>query len=330
MKVRMAHFELIESQTAFQMRAYKELLEECSRIMGRKFNYKTMYTLDGQQIETLTDLRKHCEEEPCPKRRVTIKLSKMISKFSNTKDNSVSDAQSNQSGRKLRNGVSFIIGKSLPRADSQLSNLPDISNHVLNHDSTLAMLDIRAKQSDNPKSLLKDIESLHEQSQMAQWLPSFDSKDPRVILLSTDKSHFRGIKGVKPASPNSKRRQKSESVKEAIETLKAAKTSEFHLDWLERTHTIIDPLNFRATLHQDESIFIHQNDDYRTESFKRNFGHSKRSLPSHLPTHRNNLDSGMLTPISERASRLMIQGEFNLPGQLNEQSTNTLYDPLSS
>ncbi len=55
-------------------RAYKELLEDCSRFMQKKEPYKTMYTLDGEMLETMDDLRSFCEEESNG-RVVNIKLS---------------------------------------------------------------------------------------------------------------------------------------------------------------------------------------------------------------------------------------------------------------
>ncbi len=55
-------------------RAYKELLEDCSRFMQKKEPYKTMYTLDGEMLETMDDLRSFCEEES-QSRVVNIKLS---------------------------------------------------------------------------------------------------------------------------------------------------------------------------------------------------------------------------------------------------------------
>ena len=51
----------IAAQNAFNARAYKELLEECTRLMRKKELYKTMYTLDGEPIETLEDLKNLCE-----------------------------------------------------------------------------------------------------------------------------------------------------------------------------------------------------------------------------------------------------------------------------
>ena len=39
--------EFVENHNNFMKRAYKELLEECSRLMKKKELYKTMYTLDG-------------------------------------------------------------------------------------------------------------------------------------------------------------------------------------------------------------------------------------------------------------------------------------------
>lgn len=44
-------------------RAYKELLEDCARLMESKQPYKTMYTLDGEMLETMDDLRTFCEED---------------------------------------------------------------------------------------------------------------------------------------------------------------------------------------------------------------------------------------------------------------------------
>lgn len=55
-------------------RAYKELLEDCSRFMQKKEPYKTMYTLEGEMLETMDDLRSFCEEKS-HSRVVKIKLS---------------------------------------------------------------------------------------------------------------------------------------------------------------------------------------------------------------------------------------------------------------
>ena len=44
-------------------RAYKELLEECTRLMDKKEIYKTFYTLDGEMIETMDDLKSFCQDD---------------------------------------------------------------------------------------------------------------------------------------------------------------------------------------------------------------------------------------------------------------------------
>jgi hypothetical protein len=41
-------------------RAYKELLEECQKVMESKEAYKTLYSLDGEMIETMDDLKSFC------------------------------------------------------------------------------------------------------------------------------------------------------------------------------------------------------------------------------------------------------------------------------
>ena len=55
----------------FEKRAYKELLEYCSdHLFGQKDEtdparrklFKTLYTLDGQQLDTLASLRSYCED----------------------------------------------------------------------------------------------------------------------------------------------------------------------------------------------------------------------------------------------------------------------------
>ena len=56
----------------FEKRAYKELLEYCSdHLFGQKDEtdparrklFKTLYTLDGQQLDTLASLRTYCEDQ---------------------------------------------------------------------------------------------------------------------------------------------------------------------------------------------------------------------------------------------------------------------------
>jgi len=59
-------------------RAYKELLEECSKLMQSKVIYKTMYTLDGQPIETMDDLKSLCDQPITQRRMIEIKLSKAV------------------------------------------------------------------------------------------------------------------------------------------------------------------------------------------------------------------------------------------------------------
>ena len=57
-------------------RAYKELLEECTKIMESKEAYKTFYSLDGEIIETMDELKSFClDDGEKEKRRVTVKLS---------------------------------------------------------------------------------------------------------------------------------------------------------------------------------------------------------------------------------------------------------------
>jgi hypothetical protein len=57
-------------------RAYKELLEECQKVMESKEAYKTLYSLDGEMIETMDDLKSFCLDDGIKeKRMVTVKLS---------------------------------------------------------------------------------------------------------------------------------------------------------------------------------------------------------------------------------------------------------------
>lgn len=64
-------------------RAYKELLEECTKIMSSKESYKTFYSLDGEIIETMDELKSFClDDDEKEKRRVTVKLSMETQNFS--------------------------------------------------------------------------------------------------------------------------------------------------------------------------------------------------------------------------------------------------------
>ena len=62
-----AEHRALEAQ--FEKRAYKELLEYCSDHLydqadetdpSRRQLFKTVFTLDGQMLETLNDLKKYC------------------------------------------------------------------------------------------------------------------------------------------------------------------------------------------------------------------------------------------------------------------------------
>jgi len=73
-----ANREFIANHNTFMKRAYKELLEECSKLMQSKVIYKTMYTLDGQPIETMDDLKSLCDQPITQRRMIEIKLSKAV------------------------------------------------------------------------------------------------------------------------------------------------------------------------------------------------------------------------------------------------------------
>ena len=54
----------LKAHAKFMKRAYKELLEDCSRLMGKGDTlYKTLYTLDGEMIETMDELKSLCETD---------------------------------------------------------------------------------------------------------------------------------------------------------------------------------------------------------------------------------------------------------------------------
>ena len=76
--------EDIQVNAKFQKRAYKELLEFCGDHMKEhelkeSVKYKTLYTLEGTQLETMEDLKNFCLLEgfskgKAPKRGPTLKL----------------------------------------------------------------------------------------------------------------------------------------------------------------------------------------------------------------------------------------------------------------
>ena len=61
----------LQIKAQFEKRAYRELLEYCSdHLFGQKDEpdparrklFKTMYTLDGQPLDSLASLKAYCEE----------------------------------------------------------------------------------------------------------------------------------------------------------------------------------------------------------------------------------------------------------------------------
>ena len=184
-KIQKPSKEFQAQHSKFMKRAYKELLEDCSRFMQKKEPYKTMYTLDGEMLETMDDLRSFCEEESnC--RVVNIKLSQASPKSNQQSLNSVSE-QEQVTSRKLIGGVSFIVGKHKPifpqQSVEQLSQLP-----IAESAYSPSLPDIKR----SPFSQQLAIDNLQEQSQI---LIGLEGKDrlPKIILLSTTKEEFSGI-----------------------------------------------------------------------------------------------------------------------------------------
>lgn len=73
-KIQKPSREFKAQHNKFMKRAYKELLEDCARLMGTKQPYKTMYTLDGEMLETMDDLKSFCEEDVNEHHRLNVKL----------------------------------------------------------------------------------------------------------------------------------------------------------------------------------------------------------------------------------------------------------------
>jgi len=119
--------QMAAGSNVLKKRAFKELMEQCAQIMGRKDNYKTVYTLDGVLLDTLDDLKQYCEVKNPKTRRLEVNVTNAtpMSHYG-------SPPEAKSPVRKMVGGVSFVIGNNR-RSPSSVTDeelkLPTLSKY---------------------------------------------------------------------------------------------------------------------------------------------------------------------------------------------------------
>ena len=71
---------------------------------------------------------------------------------------------------------------------------------------------------------------------------------PKILLLSTNKNEFHGIKFLAGENKRLLREGNAKSVRKTLEDTQSRKASELYLQWLEMNHLKIDPANYKIAM----------------------------------------------------------------------------------
>lgn len=186
-KIQKPSREFQDQHNKFMKRAYKELLEDCTKLMSSKQPYKTMYTLDGELLKTMDDLKSFCEQDVNDCRKVKIKLSLASPVSVSESPKTFAEKLHAEASRKLVGGVSYVVIKSEHlKAKSQEQFKQSPQREFAEQPSEPVIKESLFSQR-------KEIENLQEQSQILHDLDG-NNRHPKIVLLSTTKEDFFGIK----------------------------------------------------------------------------------------------------------------------------------------
>lgn len=126
-------------------------------------------------------------------------------------------------------------------------------------------------------------------------------KQPRLLLLSTEKGKFLGLNMFLGENGAEKRQLYTEKVKEQMNDIKGLKGNELYLNWLEKNHSRLDKQNHVVAMN------LYSNDEALSLSNEK----KKREMRNRLKERKFTLD-GSLQPV-HFGGGMASDKEFLLP-----------------